>query len=588
MRELSSWSLIKRFTAYYGGHKRLLWLDIGTSVVRSLFAVSIPVLVTQMLRVHLPADDIRGLLVTLGILAVLAAGLAGCCYINTRWGHILGARMENDMRCDLFSHLQRLSFRYFDNTKTGHIMSRISNDLNMICEVAHHGPEDLLLSLLMIIGAMIVMFLYCPILAMVTLIPIPLMVLWGGIHRTRMKAGFRNVRERIADINSSVANSIQGIREVQSFTNEHRTICNFENVNSEFLFAREKAYSIMASFDSGMMFMRQTHTLIVIAAGTLLIRQGVIDLPILVGALLYVRFIMQPINRLISFVERFMQGMACFERFVDIMDEEPDIVDHPHAKRLQDVRGDINFTDLSFRYNENDPWVLKDIDLNIPAGHTVALVGASGAGKTTLASLLPRFYEPTEGAVTIDGQNVCDLKKRSVRRQIGIVQQNVFMFDTTLRENILFGRPEATEEEMRQAIERANIHDFIDSLPNGLDTMVGEHGVKLSGGQKQRVSIARVLLKRPSILIFDEATSSLDNESERWIQGAMADLSKDITTIIIAHRLSTVENADCIYVLNDGRIVEQGPHKELMQAEGHYRKLYQEHSDIHTPSLKKG
>jgi ATP-binding cassette subfamily B protein len=576
MQERSSWHLVKRFATYYGGHKQLLWLDICTSIVRAIIAVSIPFFVTQMLRHQLPAGDMLGLMMMLGLLVILAAGLATCSYITSRWGHVLGARMETDMRADIFSHLQRLSFRYFDNTKTGHIMSRISNDLAMMGELSHHAPEDILLSVLMIVGAMIVMFFYSPVLAIITLLPIPLMVFWGSIHRVRVKSGFREVRKRIADINSGVENSIQGIREVQSFTNEKREICRFDDVNSEFLYAKERVYGTMASFNAGIMFMRQTHTLIVIGGGALLIRAGVIDLPILVGALLYVRFIMQPINRLISFVEQFIQGITCFERFTEVMDEEPDIVNKPHAKRLENVRGDISFTNLSFRYNEQDAWVLKNINMEIPAGKTVALVGASGAGKTTLASLLPRFYQPTEGTITIDGQDVTDLKKRSVRRRIGIVQQNVFLFDTTLRENILFGRPDASEPELIDAVRRANIHDFINSLPNGLDTMVGEHGVKLSGGQKQRVSIARVFLKQPRILIFDEATSSLDNESERWIQGAMSDLSKGLTTIIIAHRLSTVEHADCIYVLNDGQIIEQGRHKELIDADGFYCDLYKQ------------
>ena len=566
--------MLKRFISYYSPHKGLLYLDMGTAIVRAAMAVCIPLIITRILRVYLPDNNLQMIIISMVILFFLVVGITFAGYINTKWGHILGTRMETDMRTDLFAHLQKLSFTYFDNTKTGHIMSRISNDLFKISEVAHHSPEDLLLSTAIIIGAFVVMFQYNAMLSIVAFIPLPIMLAWGALYRTRLRQGFRKVRKRVADINSSVENSIQGIREVKSFTNEEYEMDKFDGVNLEFRFAKEKMYGAMAGFHAGMLFIREGYFLLVMGAGTFMIHMGKLDLPTLVGFFMYTRFIMKPINRLVAFAEQYQEGSAAFERFVEIMDIEPDILDRSDAISPDRLEGEISIQDLCFKYNPSTDWVLKDLNLTVPIGKTVALVGESGAGKSTLAALIPRFYETSQGSIKIDGHNILDLKQRFLRKHVGIVQQNVFLFDSTVRENIMFGNPAASEEQFIDAMKKANIFDFVMELSDGPDTLIGERGVKLSGGQKQRVSIARVFLKKPEILIFDEATSSLDTESETLIQDSMSILCENVTTIIIAHRLSTVINADCIYVLRKGGIVEQGTHKELLAANGYYKDLY--------------
>jgi len=491
-----------------------------------------------------------------------------------RWGHVLGVRMESDMRADIFQHLQKLSFTYYDNVKTGHIMSRISNDLNTIAEVAHHAPEDLLISVFTIFGSFYFMFSFNSTLATIALIPLPLFVIWGLTLGRRMKGGFRKVRKKIADINSSVENSVQGIREVKSYANEHLEIEKFEHVNNRFRLAKEDMYSIMATFFSGMTFLTDFYYVIVIGAGAYLISKGQLDVPDLLAFTLYVNFILNPIQRLVNFVEQFQQGSTAFERFIEIMDIEPDIQDRNSALDLNNVSGDIKVKNLSFMYESSKDWILKDINLDVPTGKTIALVGESGAGKSTMVSLIPRFYETQEGHITIDGKDIMDLTQKSLRANIGIVQQSVFLFDTTIRENIVYGKPNASEAELVEAARKANILDFINTLPDRFDTLVGERGVKLSGGQKQRISIARVFLKNPPILVFDEATSSLDTESEAFIQEAMETLRQNRTTIVIAHRLSTVKNADYLYVLRNGKVIEQGTHDSLMDEKEYYFSLY--------------
>jgi len=389
-----------------------------------------------------------------------------------------------------------------------------------------------------------------------------------------LRRGWRRIRQRIADINSSVENSIQGIREVKSFANEEYEIDRFDGVNREFRLAKEGMYKAMAGFHAGMMFFVESHSLIIIAGGVVLAYQGHIELADIIVFLLMARFIMRPIRRLTGFVEQYQQGVAAFERFVEVMEVEPDIVDRSDALCPSACRGEVAIENLWFQYVTSSDWVLKDVSLRIPPGKSVALVGESGAGKSTIAALIPRFYEVHRGRVTVDGHDVMDLQQRFLRESVGIVQQNVFLFDTTIRDNIIFGRPDATEEELVDAARRANILDFIESLPDGFDTPVGEHGVKLSGGQKQRVSIARVFLKNPPILIFDEATSSLDTESERLIKESMDELCLNRTTLVIAHRLSTVRNADMTDVIRDGSIVEQGRHDELLERNGYYSDLY--------------
>jgi ATP-binding cassette subfamily B protein len=568
--------MLKRFAAYYRPHRSLFALDLITAALRALFIIAIPYLVVRMLnKEQLAQATLAEIWTTIGIIGALILLMALAEFINVKWGHILGTRIETDMRSDLFRHLQKLSFRYFDNTKTGHIMSRISNDLFTISELAHHGPEDLFISGCLLIGSFVFMFIINWEMALIVLVPMPILLLWGNVFRVRLRRTFREVRVRVADINSNVENAIQGIREVQSYAKETYAVDRFDDVNNEFLTAKSDMYHHMAGFHSGMMFFLEFCSVLIIGGGMLLVYVGRLELPALVGFLMYQRYMFQPIRRLTMFMEQYQQGATAFERFAEIMDEEPEIADRPDARQLETVKGDIRFTGVTFKYDPASPtWVLQDVSLHVPPGKTVALVGESGAGKSSLAALIPRFYEAQGGAIEIDGHNIMDLQVRDLRRHVGIVQQNVFLFDTTIRENIMFGRPDATEDELHAAARSAHIYTFIRSLPDGFDTLVGERGVKLSGGQKQRISIARLFLKDPPVLIFDEATSSLDSESEELIQQSMETLCRGRSTLVIAHRLSTVRNADYTYVLRNGRIVEHGAHAELVEAGGYYRDLY--------------
>jgi ATP-binding cassette subfamily B protein len=554
---------------------RLFILAIGCAAVGSVITVAIPGFTRTLLNDVLPSDDMSGVKFYVGLLFVLVLINAILGYVRVKWGHILGVRIETDMRMDIFRHIQKLSFNYFDNVKTGHIMSRISNDLNQIAEIAHHAPEDILISTIVIVGAFVMMFRFNATLATSALVPMLIIVVWGVSYGGMMRKGFRNVRRKIADINSSVENSVQGIREVKSFANEPEEIEKFGSVNMSFRNAKEKMYGIMSVFFSVMLFLTESYFLVIVCVGVGLIRAGSLTSGDLVAFILYIHFMLRPIQRLINFTEQLQQGAACFERFVEVMEIEPDIVDAPGAVELQNVRGEIDISNLSFRYSNQETNVLTDISIHIPAHSTIALVGESGAGKSTIATLIPRFYEPQAGRITIDGTDIMNLKQKCLRENIGIVQQSVFLFDTSIRENILYGAPDATEEEVVEAARKANILDFIESLPDGFDTLVGERGVKLSGGQKQRISIARVFLKNPPIFIFDEATSALDSESEALIQKSLDVLSKGRTTIVIAHRLTTIKDADKIVVLKDGRVAEEGTHRELLERGGQYSKLYQ-------------
>ena len=566
--------MLRKFISYYKPHLKLFVLDMLVATSASLLSIFFPYITRNLLRSYIPESDIP--MITFSLTAMLGIYLVMLVlnYIRMKWGHILGVRMEADMRRDIFRHVQKLSFTYFDNTKTGHIMSRISNDLNMIAEVAHHAPEDLLISLVVIIGAYLFMFSFSWPLALISLIPFPFMLLWGILFGGRMRSGFRKVRRKIAEINSTVENSVQGIREVKAFANEALEEEKFHDSNTSFRYAKENAYGVMAAFHSVIHFLRDSYYLVVVGGGVLLILHGIIEVYDLLSFVLFIGIILPPIDRLINFNEQLQQGTAAFERFIEIMELEPDIEDRPGARPLEYREGSIRFTRVRFNYDGSAEQVLTDIELEIPFGRKAALVGESGAGKSTLVSLIPRFYEPQTGSITINGQSVADLTRRSLREIIGIVQQNVFLFDATLRENIMYGNPTADEAAMTEAAKMANIYEFIMSLPAGFDTEVGERGVKLSGGQKQRVAIARVFLKDPPILILDEATSSLDNESEALIQEAMFRLAENRTTIIIAHRLSTVRHVDRIYVMRKGEIVEEGTHDELMSRKGYYAQLY--------------
>ena len=576
-------AILKTFVHYYPKHKKLLVLDMIFVVLTPLFSTALPVIVYNAFQTYLPQKNIRMLICCLlGILCLTVFNIISN-YIKTRFGHTLGVRMEADMRTDLFTHLQKLSFSYFDKTKTGHIMSKITNDLTMIAEVAHHCPEDIISAILMLIGGLTVMICINPLLTLLTLLPIPFMILWGTKFLPKMKQCFRDVRKEVADINSQVENAIQGVREVKSYTNENFEINRLNDVNNNYRKAQERVFSTMAFFHSGMGFFMHGYTIIFIALGIGMIYLDKANAAELITFFMYSNQITMPVMQLVGFMERYQQGMAAFERFHEVMMERPEIQDKPDAITAlpAPVSGRIVFDQVCFKYNdmtEEEANVLDHISLEVSPGETVALVGESGAGKTTLAALIPRFYEAKSGSIRIDDIPITDFAQKLLRSNVGIVQQTPFLFDATIRENILFGRPDATEEELIAAAKAANIYDFIQTLPEGFDSNCGENGVRLSGGQKQRISIARVFLKNPPILIFDEATSALDNESEAYVQESMEKLCQGRTTVIIAHRLSTVKNAKRIFCMKHGKIVEQGSHNELIALNGYYKDLYTMHS----------
>jgi ATP-binding cassette subfamily B protein len=544
------------------------------AVTVGFLSVLFPFLTSRLIREYIPEKNINGIInIILIILAIYFIKSVGT-WIRLYWGHIFGVRVEADMRKELFNHIQKLSFSYFDKVKTGHLMSRISNDLNIIAEVAHHAPEDFIISVFIILGAIPFMLHYSSILTVIALIPIPVMLFWSIKNGRKMKKGFSMVRKEIAEINSTVENSVQGIREVKSYANEDVEIEKFKNSNMSFMSAKQLMYWNIATFFTGMNLITDLYYLTIVGASAYLIYLEKIQADVMLYFVMYVNIILRPIERLTAFYEQLQDGAASFERFTEILDLEPDIKDNENAVVLNNISGDLKICSLDFKYEKSEKLILENIDIKIRQGEKIALVGESGAGKSTLVSLIPRFYEPVNGHILIDDINILEITQNSLREKIGIVQQNVFLFDDTIRNNILYGKPEASEEEVIKAAIHANIWDYIKSLPEGLDTEVGERGVRLSGGQKQRISIARVFLKNPSILIFDEATSSLDTESEALIQESMEKLSRGRTTIIIAHRLSTVKNADRIYVMNNGRIVESGDHNTLIEKKGFYNSLY--------------
>lgn len=582
--------MLKRFLSFYRPHLKLFFIDMGAAVLAAGLTIFFPYLTRVLMRTYIPEGDIPAVFTLLAVMGGIYLVSTGLNYIRIKWGHILGVRMETEMRKVLFRHLQKLSFSYYDRVKTGHIMSRISNDLNMITEVAHHAPEDLLISAVVLIGAYIFMFLFSVPLALISLIPIPLMIIWGIFMGSRMRSAFRKIRHEIAEINSTVENSVQGIREVKAFTNEELEEEKFRLSNDTFLQAKAAAYEQMARFHAVMHLLRDLCYLSVVGGGVLLIMAGTIETYDLISFILFVGIILPPIDRLINFNEQLQQGAAAFERFTEVMDIEPDITDRQDARPLQDKDWSLSFQNVTFSYTPGSAAgipaetavktapVLDNITLTVPSGGTAAVVGESGAGKSTLVSLLPRFYEPQQGKISIGGTDIASVTRASLRDNVGIVQQNVFLFDATIRENIMYGNPEASEEALERAAQNANILAFIKALPEGFDTQVGERGVLLSGGQKQRIAIARVFLKNPPVLIFDEATSALDNESEALIQEAMFRLSKNRTTIIIAHRLSTVRNVETIWAMKSGRIVETGNHAQLLARDGYYAGLYRMHA----------
>jgi ATP-binding cassette subfamily B protein len=532
-----------------------------------------PVVTRQILREVIPSRNLLLLLLLIGILVVLYMIVAALNYVIHYWGHVVGIRMEADMRRDLFTHMQTLSFRFYDNNRTGQLMSRVINDLNDITELAHHGPEDLFISFVLMGGSIIVLSTIEWRLAVAMLIFIPFMFWFAVSRRGSMSSAFRRVREKIADVNARLENTISGNRVVQAFTNEDYEIGRFQRTNNLFKRAKYAAYRHLAVYQTGMAFLTHLLNVAVVAFGGYLIYRNLIDVPDLLAFLLFIGLILQPIRRLTNFTQQFEQGMSGFRRFTEMMDEQPEIVDAPDAVELESVTGEIQFRDVTFSYKD-EAHVLKGVSLRIGAGRTLALVGPSGAGKTTLCNLIPRFYEVSDGAILIDEVDIRKATLASLRRNIGIVQQNVFLFSGTLRDNIVYGKVDATGEQVIAAAERANIHDFIMSLPDDYATDIGEKGIRLSGGQRQRVAIARAFLKNPPILILDEATSSLDNETEVKIQASLTELARGRTTLVIAHRLSTIKNADEILVLTDEGIQERGSHEKLLEQGGLYTSLY--------------
>ena len=568
---------LKRLVSYYKPYKGLFFSDLFFAVLGAGVTLVIPLIVRYITNtvVNQPVQEATDLIVKLGIfMVVLVLVEAFCNFYIAYYGHIMGARIERDMRNEILGHYQKLSFAFYDNQKVGHLLSRITSDLFDISELLHHGPEDLVISIIKFIGAFIILMFINIKLALSAFLFVPFLLIYAFIYNRKMKSAFRENRARIADINTQIEDSLSGIRVVKSFANEEIENGKFREGNAGFLAAKKNSYHYMGSFSAGMGAFTTLIQVCVILAGIVFIAYGKVDVSDLVTFLLYISVFTEPVRTLIDFTEQFQNGYTGFERFREIMNIEPDIRDREGAKELSAVRGDIAFEDVSFQYEENTERVLSHINLKVPAGAYMALVGSSGAGKSTLCSLIPRFYDVTGGSVKIDGKDVRDLTLKSLRNHIGIVQQDVYLFVGTVYDNIRYGKPDATREEVIEAAKNANAHEFIMSLPKGYETDIGQRGIKLSGGQKQRLSIARVFLKNPPILIFDEATSALDNESEKVVQDSLEKLAKNRTTFVIAHRLSTIKNAEKILVLTEEGIAEEGTHEELLEQKGVYEKLY--------------
>ncbi|MEA5003739.1 MAG: ABC transporter ATP-binding protein [Christensenella sp.] len=569
-------SIFKSFVGYYKPYRKMFYFDLFCALVVSIVDLAFPQILNFLTGglYTMDADIIvRSLWIVAISLVVMYLIRYGCQYYITTWGHVMGAQMESDMRQDLFDQMQRLSFSYYDKNNTGDMMSRLVSDLFDISELAHHGPENIFISALKIIGSFVLlMFINVP-MTLILLAVTALMIAFSISKNRKMRAIFMDNRKKIAGVNQQVQDSLSGIRVVKSFANEDLEREKFEYSNLEFLDSKKSSYKVMGTFHAGNNFFTGLLYTAVLVSGGFFIANGTLRVTDLAIYALYIGIFVAPIDVLINFTEQFQKGYAGFKRFLEIIHTEPDIKEKKNAQPLHNVAGNIEYQDVSFGY-DHDSHVFEHIDISIPAGKTVALVGPSGGGKTTFCSLLPRFYDVSKGAVKIDGQDVRDTTLKSLRSTIGIVQQDVYMFGGTIRDNIAYGKPKATDEEIIKAAKDANIHDFIQALPDGYDTSVGERGVRLSGGQKQRIAIARVFLKNPRILILDEATSALDNESERHIQASLEKLSKDRTTIVIAHRLSTIRNADEIIVMSNEGIQERGSHAELIGKNGLYASYY--------------
>ena len=564
---------MKKFIRYYAPYKAVFFLDLICAAVISLVDLAFPQILRTLTKTLFTesADHILHALLPIGagLLAIYILQ-ALCKYYVSYQGHMMGANMERDMRQQLFDHYEKLSFSYYDQNNSGQMMSKLVSDLFDISEFAHHGPENLFISLIKIIGSFVFLFLINWRLAIPLLVLVVFMLFFSYGQNKRMQATFMDNRRKIGDVNSSLQDTLAGIRVVQSFANEEIEREKFKKSNQGFLISKDANYKCMGSFMSGNLFFQGMMYLITLVFGGWLIAQGKMEAVDLAMYALYIGIFISPIQILVELTEMMQKGLSGFRRFLDVIETEPEIVNAPDAEPIEEVNGHVSYENVSFHYSDDDTPVLSNVTFDIPAGKSVALVGPSGSGKTTICSLLPRFYDVTGGRVTIDGKDVRDLTLESLRNQIGLVQQDVYLFCGSIKENIAYGKPGASMEEIEEAARKANIHDFIMELPDGYDTFVGERGTRLSGGQKQRISIARVFLKNPSILILDEATSALDNESERWIQKSLEELAKNRTTITIAHRLSTIRNADEILVVADNGIAERGTHEELLKQGGIY------------------
>lgn len=563
--------MIKKFISYYRPYKTLFFLDMFAAIVVASCDLIYPMLSREVVNVIIPQKNSRDMII-LGCVLFLIYGVKLICnYYMNYWGHVVGVRMQGDMRKDIYMKLQDFPIKYFDNTQTGSIMSRIVNDLQEVSELAHHGPEDLFLSVIMILGSFIFLLNINIPLTIIVFSVVPI-IIWFTINRKqKMSDAFLKTREKIGSINSTLQNSISGIRVSKAFVNKEEEIKKFKKNNLQFKEAREEAYKVMGEYVSGMTFLTDMLDYLVLIFGAIFTFQGKINIGDFIAYLLYIRIFSQPIKRLVGFVEQYQNGMSGFKRFYEILNEDVER-DSQTAEELKKINGEIKFSNVYFSHDKKN--ILKEFSLNIKAGEMLALVGPSGSGKTTICNLIPRFYDIDSGDITIDGKSIYDIKIDSLRENIGIVQQDPFLFTGTIKENLTIGKLNASDEEIIEASKKANIHDFIMSLPQRYETEVGERGVKLSGGQKQRIAIARIFLKNPPILILDEATSALDNVTEHLIQESLDKLSKNRTTIVVAHRLSTIKNADTIVVLTDEGIVEKGTHEELIKKKGEYYNLH--------------
>lgn len=568
---------LKKLFAYYGPYKGLFYSDMFFAILGAAVTLVIPLIVRyitnevvyfEMTRARESILMLGGLMVALVLLEIF------CNFYIAYFGHIMGAKMEADMRRDIFGHYQKLTFAFYDNQKVGHLLSRITSDLFDISELLHHGPEDLVISVIKIIGSFAILLAVNVKLALVAFAFIPVMAVFAFYFNGKMGKAFKKNREKIAEINSQIEDSLSGIRVVKSFANEKEEMKKFKKGNDNFVAAKKVSYKYMGIYNSGLGAMSTLITVVVLVSGVGMMLSGTVALTDLITFLLYINNFTDPVKKLVTFTEQFQNGYSGFERFLEILSIAPDIKDRPDAVSVGQMRGEIEFQDVSFKYEDQNDRVLNHINLKVDAGDYMALVGPSGVGKTTLCSLIPRFYDVSSGRITIDGMDIRDIKLNDLRNNVGIVQQDVYLFAGTILDNIRYGRMDATDEEVVRAAKNANAHEFIMSFPHGYHTDIGQRGVKLSGGQKQRLSIARVFLKNPPILIFDEATSALDNESEQVVQKSLEGLAKERTTFVIAHRLTTIQNAQKILVLTEDGIAEEGTHEELLQKKGIYEALY--------------